>query len=64
MRISNLTLEHAIWQDRETDFKDQFPELAPLVSKIVPLSGLYLVSIMKEIFSELHPEQAKNIGVD
>ena len=63
MRISDLTLESAIWLDRETDYKQKFPELAPFVSSSAKLSGLYLVAIMKEIFQELNPESAKNIGV-
>ena len=29
MRISDLTLESAIWLDRKTDYKNQFPELKP-----------------------------------
>lgn len=62
-RISDLTLERAIWEDRDTDYKTQFPELEFYISKQVPLSGLYLCAIMKEIFQEINPETAKNIGV-
>lgn len=62
-RISNLTLQKAIWLDRDTDYKDQFPEIAPHVTKSVSLSGLYLVAIMKEILQELNPQTAENIGI-
>jgi len=49
-RISNLTLQNPIWQDRKTDYIDQFPEFEGLVN--VQLSGLYLVTILREIFNE------------
>ena len=62
-KISNMTLESAIWMDRDTDYKKDFPEIAPYVTESVPLSGLYLVAIMKEIFQELNPTTAKNIGI-
>ena len=52
-RISQLTLRSAIWLDRNKDYRDQFPELDPYVSKSVPLSGLYLCAIMEEIVKEI-----------
>ena len=55
-RISNLTLEKAIWFDRDTDYKAQFPEIAQYVTDGVPLSGLYLCAIMKEIVKEFNPK--------
>jgi len=63
MRISDLTLERAIWMDHKTDYRKQFPELTPYITNGVPLTGLYLTAIMKEIFQELHPENAKQIGI-
>jgi len=55
-RISNLTLEKAIWLNQDTDYKQQFPEIAQYVTDGVPLSGLYLVAIMKEIVKEFNPK--------
>jgi len=55
-RISNLTLEKAIWLDPDTDYKQQFPEIAQYVTDGVPLSSLYLVAIMKEIVKEFNPK--------
>jgi len=52
-RISELTLGNPIWMDRETDYREKFPEIAPYVSKDVPLTGLYLVAILKEIILEV-----------
>lgn len=51
-RISDLTLESAIWLDRETNFIEQFPELKPYSHK-PSISGLQLVAVMEEIFEEL-----------
>lgn len=52
-RISDLTLRKAIWIDPDKDYRQEFPEIAPYVSKEVPLSGLYLVAIMKGILSDI-----------
>ena len=50
-RISELTLHEPIWQDRVTDYSEQFPELAPHIN--VRLSGLYLTAIIKGIVEDL-----------
>jgi len=55
-RISDLTLRAPIWLDPEKDYRDQFPEIAPYVSKGVPLTGLYLVAILEEIVLEMRGE--------
>lgn len=60
-RVSDLTLESAIWMDRETNHIEQFPELKPH-SHSGTISGLQLCVVMQEIFKELMPEQAKTIG--
>lgn len=52
-RISDLTLKNPVWLDPDKDHREDFPEIAPYVSKGIPLSGLYLVSIMKELFNEI-----------
>lgn len=59
-RVSDLTLESAIWLDHETNFIDQFPELAPY-SHNKKISGLQLCTVMEAIFRELLPEQAKAV---
>lgn len=51
-RISDLTLESAIWLDRK-NFIDQFPELKPYSNK-PDISGLQLVAVMEAIFEELY----------
>jgi len=51
-RISDLTLRSPIWLDHNKDYRDQFPEVSPYVSDGVPLSGLYLVGILKGIIEE------------
>jgi len=50
-RISKLTLESAIWLDRDIDYSEQFPELKPYIN--VELSGMYLCAIMKGIVDEI-----------
>lgn len=60
-RVSDLTLEEAIWLDRKTNFIEQFPELKPF-SHSGSISGLQLVVVMQEIFKEMFPEQAKSVG--
>lgn len=50
-RISELTLASAIWEDREKDYVNDFPELKPLIN--TKLSGLYLCSIFDGIVGEL-----------
>jgi len=52
-RISDLTLRIAIWRDSDTDYREDFPEIAPYVTKEIPLSGLYLIAIMKGILNEI-----------
>mgnify|MGYP007082100815 CR=1 FL=1 len=54
-RISDLTLEDAIWMDRETNFIEQFPELKPY-SHSRSISGLQLVAVMETIFYKQYPE--------
>ena len=49
-RISKLTLKAPIWQDRETDHLDDFPELQPYIK--AKLTGLYLCTIFAAIISE------------
>lgn len=60
-RISDLTLEEPIWDDRKTDFTEQFPELKPYSH--TRISGLELVAVMEEIFEELHGEISKPEGM-
>jgi len=50
-RISDLTLKEPIWLDKKTDYGNKFPEIKPYVN--VPLTGLYLIGIMKGIIEEL-----------
>ena len=52
-RISRLTLRSPIWLDGKKDYREDFPELTPFISKGVPLTGVYLVAIMKGIVDEL-----------
>ena len=52
LRISKLTLERAIWLDRETNHIEAFPELAPY-SNMKTISGLQLFSVMECIVKEL-----------
>lgn len=53
-RISDLTLYEPIWEDRETDYQDQFPELKPYISpQVGKISGLQLVAVMEAIFEEI-----------
>ena len=52
-RISDLTLRSPIWMDRDKDYREDFPEIAPYVSKGATLSGLYLVAIMKGLLSDV-----------
>ncbi len=52
-RISELTLESPIWMDRNKDYSKDFPELIPYITKVIKLSGLYLVSIMESIVEEM-----------
>ena len=49
-RISTLTLKAPVWDDRETDWIEDFPELRPYVN--AKLSGLYLCSILGAIVDE------------
>jgi hypothetical protein len=60
-RISDLTLERPIWTEHEADYRDQFPELKPLVN--TKLSGLYLTTIFEGLFTDLYPHNAKVIGL-
>lgn len=62
MKISNISLEKDITTAHGSEFsKKEFPELAPFMHT-EKLSGLQLYAIMNELFSELHPKQAKMIG--
>ena len=49
-RISKMTLRAPIWQDRETNHIEDFPELQPYVG--AKLTGLYLCTIMACIVEE------------
>lgn len=60
-KISDWTLENPIGVGVEVDKKD-FPELAPFMHT-EKLSSLQLVSVMKGLFKELRPKQAKAIDV-
>ena len=51
-RVSDMTLEEAIWLDHETNFIEQFPELKPY-SHNGKISGLQLVAVMDAIFNEI-----------
>ena len=51
-RISDLTL-YEPFQFTGKDYKKRFPELAPLISENVPLSGLYLVAVIEGIMHDL-----------
>ncbi len=53
-RISAMTLKAPIWQDRDTDHLDDFPELQPYIN--TKLSGLYLCTIMGAIVDEFREE--------
>lgn len=59
-RVSDLTLEEAIWMNR-TNYIEQFPELKPY-SHSGYISGLQLCVVMNAIFKELMPEAAKTFG--
>lgn len=54
-RISKLTLQQPIWLDRDADWIEDFPELAPYVN--TTLSGLYLCAILEAIVNEFGKEQ-------
>ncbi len=56
-KISELTLEAPIWQDRKTNYIDKFPELATY-SHSGRISGMQLVSVMTEIVHELQVGRA------
>lgn len=60
LRISDKTLESAIWLDHETNFIEEFPELAPY-SHTKSISGLQLCAVYEAIFRELYPEASKGI---
>ena len=51
-RISELTLKSAIWLDKDTNYIEQFPELARY-SSTKQISGLQLCAVMTEIVREL-----------
>lgn len=53
-RISKLTLRQPIWLDKDTDWIEDFPELAPYVN--AGLSGLYLCAILEAIVDEFRKE--------
>lgn len=59
-RISDMTLEDAIWLDHETNFIDKFPELEPY-SHSKKISGMQLIAVMEGCLLDLHPEAAKVI---
>lgn len=50
-KISALTLKSAIWQDRKTDWRASFPELARYTS--TGISGLRLCAVLSAILNEL-----------
>ncbi len=50
-RISNLTLQSPIWQDKDANYIEQFPELKGKVN--VSLSGLYLCAILQAIVDDI-----------
>lgn len=60
MRISDMTLEHPIWEDRKTNFISQFPELAPY-SNSKKITGLQLVAIMETIFREFYSNEVGEV---
>ena len=45
-KISQMTLREPIWEDRERNFIDNFPELKPC-SNCGKISGLQLVTVME-----------------
>ena len=49
-KISGLTLKAPIWDDRETNWLADFPELRPFVG--AKLTGLYLCTIFSAIVDE------------
>ena len=51
-RISELTLRNPIWLDKDKDYIDQFPELAPY-SNTKRISGLQLCAVMGAIVDEM-----------
>lgn len=60
-RISEMTLRAPIWQDRETNHLDDFPELQPHIK--AKLTGLYLCTIMAAIIGEFrNPEDDPDLA--
>jgi hypothetical protein len=57
-KISDLTLKAPIWDDRDTDWLPDFPELAQYVK--ARLTGLYLCTITGAIVDEFrNPKETK-----
>lgn len=59
-RVSDMTLEEAIWLDHETNYIEQFPELEPY-SHNKKISGMQLCAVMEAIFRELYPDASKAV---
>ena len=55
-RISELTLRNPIWLDKDKNYIDQFPELAPH-SNTKHISGLQLCAVMEAIVDEMQSGQ-------
>src|SRR3972149_1970828 len=60
-KISDVLLEKPITMAGIAFDKKEFPELAPYMHT-EKLSGLQLYAVMTELFAELNPKQAKEIG--
>lgn len=55
-RISELTLKSPIWEDKDTNYIDQFPELKPY-SNTGKISGLQLCVVMEAIVNEMQTKE-------
>lgn len=60
MKISDFSLEVNITEPNVVVSKDKFPELAPFMHT-ESLSGLQLYAVMKGLFREVNPKQAKAV---
>lgn len=61
MKISDISLEKPITELNVNFDKKEFPELVPY-THTEKITGLQLYAVMTELFEELHPKQAKQIG--
>jgi hypothetical protein len=62
MKISDYSLEHNITEPNVEIDKSVFPELAPFMHT-EKLSGLQVYAVMKGLFREVKPKEAKRIDL-